>query len=259
MMAASETESLAARAEAMLIRLVEARAEESSQQTRTEIENARARASKITADLHAAKDAIPELTECGVAVDLATPNSLLQEVARARTALRTAATSMVGAQPNEIASRVGSLTVDTALATAERLARSALLGLIRSVERWRQENLPANIAERIVGYSGTSDLLIVRLKHIRGRLEQKVENLDAGQLAQRARQIRDDAAAWAQERPKLDGGRQGRHPDIQRFLLSAATDDTDEGASWDLITPVVAKWLQDHENTANLRVVVLRS
>jgi hypothetical protein len=246
-------EPLGARAEAMLNRLAQAQAEQSSNQTRTEIETAKARASKITADLWAARNAVPELTETGVAVDLATAGSLLQDVSRARTALRTAATSMVGARPDEVASRAKSQSVDTALTTAERLAKSAMAGLTRSVERWRLENLPTNIDERIVGYPGTSDLLIVRLRNIQRRLQQKVENLDGGQLAQRAQQIKGDAATWALERPKLDGGLQERHPEIQKFLRQAVTD---EGASWDLITPVVAEWLKDPENTANLQVVL---
>jgi hypothetical protein len=246
-------ESLADRAEAMLNRLAQAKAEAASQQARTEMETARARASRIAADLRAARDAVPDLTECGVAVDLAVPRSLLQEAPRARTALRTAATSMVGAQPDEVASRVGSQSVDTALATAERLAKLVLAGLTRSVERWRQEILPAEIDERIVAYPGTSDLLVVRLTNIQRRLQQKVENLAADQLVQRAQQIKVDAAAWAQERPQLDTSLQDRHPDVQKFLRQAATD---EGATWTLITPAVADWLEDPENAAGLRVVL---
>ena len=61
------TESLAARAEAMLNRLAEAQAEAASLQARTQIEVARARASRIAAGLRAARDAVPVLDECGVA------------------------------------------------------------------------------------------------------------------------------------------------------------------------------------------------
>jgi hypothetical protein len=247
------TETLAARAEAMLNQLAQAQADAASQQARTEIETARARASRIAADLCAAKDAISVLDECGLAVSLAVPGTLLQETARARTALRTAATSMVGAQPNEVASRAGSHSVDIALAAAERLARSILAGLNRSVDRWRQEILPVGISERIVSYPGTSDALVVRLGNIQRRLQQKVENLAAAQLAQRAQQIKDDAAGWTRERPQLDTGLQGRHPDVLEFLRQAATDG---GASWELITPAVADWLGDSENTASLRVVL---
>lgn len=247
------TESLAARAEAMLNRLAQAKAEAASQQARTEIETARARASRIAADLCAARDAGPDLAKPGVAVDLATPGSLLQEVQRARTALRTAATSMVGAQPDEVASRVRSQSVDTALAVADRLSRAVLVGLNRSVERWREQVLPAGIGERIVAYPGASDALVVRLGNIQRRLQQKVENLPADQLVQRAQQISRDAAAWAQERPRLDAGLEGRHPDVQEFLRQAATD---EGASWHLMTEAVAEWLDDPENTTSLRVVL---
>ena len=247
------TESLATRSEAMLNRLAQAQAEAASQQARTEIEAARARASRVVADLRAAGNAVPILRDCGVTVSPAVSSATLQESARARTALRTAATSMVGAQPEEVASRVRSQSVDAALAGAERLARSVLVGLNRSVERWRQEILPAGIGERLVAYPGTSDALVVRLCNIQRRLLQRVENLVAGQLAQRAQQIRDDAAAWTQERPRLDTGLEGRHPDVQEFLRQAATE---EGAPWHLITPVVRAWLEDAENTVSLRVVL---
>lgn len=247
------TASLEARAEAMLNRLAQAKAEKASQQSRIEVETARARASRIAAELCEARAAVPSLAECGVAVDLVLPGSLLQEVARARMALRTAATSMVGAQPDEVASRVGSQSVDTALTTAQRLAKSVLAGLARSVERWRQDILPSEIGERIVAYPGTSDLLVVRLRNIQCRLQQKVESLDAEQLTRRVLQIKSDTAAWAQEWPKLDTGLQGRHPDVQMFLRQAATD---EGASWTLITPAVTDWLEDPENTVGLRVVL---
>ena len=49
------TESLAARAEAMLNRLAQAQAQAASQQARTEIETARTRANRAAAGLRAAK------------------------------------------------------------------------------------------------------------------------------------------------------------------------------------------------------------
>jgi hypothetical protein len=246
-------ESLASRAETMLNRLAQAKDEAASQQARTEIEAARARASRIAADLCAARDAVPDLAQCGVAVDLAVHDSLLQQVTRARTALRTAATLVVGAQPDEVVGRVTSHSVDAAMASAERLAKSVLAGLIRSVERWRQETLPAKIDERVLAYPGTSDALLVRLQSIQFRLQQKVENLTAEKLVRRAQQIKDDAATWAQERPRLDASLRDRHPEVQEFLRQAATD---EGASWDLITRIVADWLSDPENNASLRVML---
>jgi hypothetical protein len=249
----SATESLAARAEAMLNRLVQAKAEAASQQTRNEIEAARTRASRVMVDLSAARDTASGLAEYGVAVNLATPDAVLQDVIRARTALRRAANSMVGAEPDAVVGRVKSQSVDAALTTAEKLAKSTLAGLIRSVERRRQEVLPAEIGERIMAYPGTSDLLVARLSGIQRRLQQKVENLTAEKLVQRAQQITEDAAAWAQEWPQLETSLHGRHPDVQEFLRQAATD---EGASWELITPAVAEWLTDPENTASLRVVL---
>jgi hypothetical protein len=247
------TESLAARAEAMLNRLAEAQAEAASWQARTQMEVARARASGITDGLRAARDAVPVLEECGVGVGRVMPGTMLQDVVRARTALRAAATSMVGGQPDEIASRIGSQSVDTALGVADKLNKMVLSGLNRSVERWRQEILPAGIGDRIVAYPGTSDHLAVRLENIQRRLQQRVENLAPGQLTQRAHEIMRDAAAWVQERPRLDTSLEDRNPDVREFLLQAATE---EGASWDLITPAVADWLEDPENTVKLRVVL---
>jgi hypothetical protein len=247
------TESLAARAEDMLNRLAQAQAQAVGQQTRTEIETARARASRVAADLREARSAAPVLAECGVTVDTTVPSAVLQEVTRARAALRSSATSMVGALADDVASRVRTQSVDTALASSEKLAKSVLAGLNRSVERRRQELLPAEIGERIVAYPGTSDALVVRLSNIQNRLQRKVENLPAVPLTQRAHEINADAAAWTAERPRLDTGLEGHHPEVQEFLRQAATE---QGASWHLITPAVTAWLDDPENTVSLRVVL---
>jgi hypothetical protein len=160
---------------------------------------------------------------------------------------------MVGADADEVASRVGTQSVNTALATAEKLARLVLAALNRSVERRRQELLPVGIGERIVAYPGTSDALLVRLSNVQYRMQRTVQNLTAEQLTQRAQEINDDAATWATERPVLDTGLEGRHPEVREFLRQAATE---QGASWRLITSAVAAWLDDPENTASLRVVL---
>ena len=98
-----------------------------------------------------------------------------------------------------------------------------------------------------------SDHLVVRLRNLQRRLGRKVDNLTAGDLAQRAQEIRNDVAGWLVERPQLDADLERRHPDIREFLRQAATE---EGAPWHLITPVVANWLKDPENPVNLRVVL---
>jgi hypothetical protein len=246
-------ESLAVRAEAMLNSLAQAQAQAASQQARTEIVTAGARASKVATDLREALSAVPVLAEVGVAVHIAVPSAALQDVTRARTALRSSATSMVGAQADDVAGKLRSQSVDAALVAAEKLAKSVLAGLNRTVEQWRQELLPAGIDERIVAYPGTSEALAVKMRNIQSRLQRKVENLTAGQLTQRAQEINSDLNAWAAERPRLDTGLEGRHPDVQEFLRQAAAE---QGASWDLITPVVASWLKDPENTVNLRVAL---
>lgn len=249
----SASETLAARAEALLISLAQAKAQAASQQAHTEITTARTRASKVALDLREALRAVPSLAEGGVPVHAVVPSSTLQDVTRARTALRSSASAMIGAQAEDVASRVRSQSVDAALAVSEKLARSVLASLNRTVEHWRQELLPAGIDERIVTYPGNSEAVAVKLRNIQGRLQRKVENLTAGQLIQRAQEISADVATWATERPRLDTGLEGRHPDVREFLRHAATE---QGASWDLMTPVVMTWLKDSENTVNLRVVL---
>jgi hypothetical protein len=246
-------ETLVIRAEDMLNRLAQAQAQAASQQTRTEIATARARASRVAVDLREAFSAGPVLAGCGVAADTAVPGTVLQDVTRARTALRASATSMVGATADDVAGRVRTPSVETALATAEKLAKLVLAGLTRAVERRRQELLPAGIGERIVAYPGTSDALAVKLRNIQNRLQHKVENLTTEQLIRRAKEISADAATWEAERPRLDTGLEGRHLQVQEFLRQASSE---QGASWRLITPIVADWLKDPENTPNLWVVL---
>jgi hypothetical protein len=247
------SETLAARAEALLNSLAQAKAQAASQQAHTEITTACTRANKVAIDLREALRAIPLLADGGVSVHAAVPNSTLQDVTRARKALRSSASSMVGAQAEDVASRVRSQSVDAALAVSEKLARSVLASLNRTVDHWRQELLPTGIDERIVAYPGTSEALAVKLRNVQGRLQRKVENLTAGQLAQRVQEITADVAIWTAERPRLNTGLEGRHPDVQEFLRQAAAE---QGASWDLMTPVVVTWLEDPENTVNLRVVL---
>ena len=93
----------------------------------------------------------------------------------------------------------------------------------------------------------------MRLSNVQNRMQRTVQNLTAEQLTQRAQEINDDAATWAAERPLLDTGLEGRHPEVREFLRQAATE---QGASWHLITSAVAAWLDDPENTASLRVVL---
>jgi hypothetical protein len=245
------TESLAARAEAMLNRLGQAEAEAASQQARTEVEVARVRATRVTSDLRAAAEAIPTLEACGIVVGPAASGPLLKEAVRARAALRTAATSMVGAPPIEVAGRARTHSVEISLASAEKLAKSVLNSLNRYVDQWRRDNLPERIDEPVI--SPGSDHLVVRLRNLQRRLERTVDSLTAGDLVQRAQEIKDDAAAWIAERPQLDADLERRHPEVREFLRQAATE---EGAPLYLITPVVATWLKDAENSLDLRVVL---
>jgi hypothetical protein len=246
------TESLAARAETLLNRLAQVQAQQADQDARIEIEKARVRARRSLDVLGDVLRVIPVLAEHGVA-PTAVPGATLSELVKARTALRSTATSIVGAQVDEIASRIRSQSVNSALEAGDRLARFLLASLNRSVEKKRLEIRPDGIDQRIVTYPGTSDALAVRLRRIQFRLQQKVDGLSTSELEQRFSDIISDAASWAADRPQLDSSLEGQHPEVREFLRQAATED---GIPWHLITSAVQKWLCDPENTVNLRVVL---
>ena len=246
--------SLAARAEALLNRLAQVEAQEADRQARLEIETARLRASSSREALKDALGVIPVLAESGVA-PTADPRASTRERpgrgADGHCGQRPPV--IVGAPVGEIASRVRSNSVNNALETAEKFSRSLESALNRSVEKKRQEILPAEIDQPIIAYPGASDALAARLERLQTLLQRKVENLPPGELAQRLQDIVSAAASWTADRPRLDEGLDRQHPEVQEFLRQAATE---EGAPWSLITPVVQAWLADPENTANLRVVL---
>ena len=147
--------SLAARAEAVLNQLAQVEAQEADRQARLEIENARQRASSSRQALKDALDAIPVLAEFGVPAP-PIPSQTLTDLAAARRTLRTAATAIVGAPVDVIARRVRSSSVNQALETAEKTRRYLDSALNRSVEKKRQEILPAGIDKPMIHYPGAS-------------------------------------------------------------------------------------------------------
>ena len=140
-----------------------------------------------------------------------------------------------------------------ALEAAEKTRRYLDAALNRSVERRRQEILPAGIGEPIVAYPGASDALVARLEQLQSRLQRRSRTSRRATGAAGTADHRRCGRVWAAERPRLDTGLEGHHPEVQEFLRQAATE---EGAPWRFITPVVGGWLDDPENTANLRVVL---
>ena len=244
--------SLAARAEVLLNRLAQVEAQEADRQARLEIENARQRASNSRQALKDALDAIPVLAESGVTAP-PIPGQTLSDLAAARRTLRTAATTIVGAPVDVIASRVRSSSVNQALEAAEKTRRYLDSALNRSVEKKRQEILPAGIDKPVIHYPGASYTLVAQLERLQTQLQRKVENLAPGELAQRLQLLVGAAESWTAERPRLDEGLDRQHPEVRDFLRQAATED---GAPWSLLTPVVQQWLGDPENTASLRIVL---
>jgi hypothetical protein len=246
--------SLAARAEVVLNQLAQVEAQEADRQARLEIENARQRASGSRQALKDAQDAIPVLAESGVPTP-PIPGQTLTDLAAARRTLRKAATDVVGVSVNEIARRVRSRSVNQALETAEKYSRYLDSALNRSVEKKRQEILPADIDKPVIHYPGVSFRLVAQLERLKSQLQRKVENLAPGDLAERLQALIGAAETWTTERPRLDEGLDRQHPEVRAFLRQAATED---GAPWSLLTPVVQQWLGDPENTASLRIVLRR-
>lgn len=246
------TESLAARAETLLNRLAQVEAQEADQQARMDVERARARASRSRVALEDSLGLIPVLAEHGVTLSRG-PGTGVPDLVKAKAALRSTATAIVGAPVSDVASRTRSPSVNSALETAEKLAKSLLADLNRSVDRMRQKILPEGIEQAIVVYPGASDALAVKLRRIQSRLQLKVDGLSASLLEQRFREMIADAASWAADRPRLDSSLEGQHPEVREFLRQAVTE---KGAPWHLITPEVRTWLSDSENTVNLSVVL---
>jgi hypothetical protein len=245
-------QSLAERAESLLNRLAQVEAQEANQQARSEIEKTRLRASRSHEALEDALRVIPALAESGITPSKI-PDPRLADLAKARTALRSGATAVVGSPVGDVASRIRSQSVNDALETADKFARFLEADLNRSVDRKRLQIQPDGIEQPIVVYPGASDALAARLRGIQSRLRRKVDALSPSQLEQWLQSIIRDAAAWTADRPLLDRGLEAQHPEVQEFLREAATE---EGASWRLITPTVQTWLHDQENAVNLRVVL---
>jgi hypothetical protein len=246
--------SLAARAEVLLNRLAQVEAQESDRQARLEIEKARQRAGSSRQALKDAMDVIPVLVECGVTRPQI-PGQTLSDLAGARRTMRTAATTIVGAPVNVIASRVRSSSVNQALEAAERFSRYLNSALNRSVEKKRLEILPPGIDQPIILYPGASYTVAAQLELLQTRLQRKVENVAPGDLAQRIQDLVGAAESWTENRPRLDEGLDRQHPEVRDFLRQAASP---EGIPWPQLTPVVQAWLADPENTANLRIVLRR-
>lgn len=245
-------QSLAGRAEVLLNRLAQVQAQEADQHARSEIERARSRANMSRQALDNALRAIPKLAGYGIARPPVS-DATATELAKARTALRSAATSIIGAPLGEVAARIRTQSVNNALDSSERFTRNLVAGLNRTVDKKRQEIQPVGIDKPIVPYPGVSDVLIARLERIKTQLQRPLDSLDPDALVHRFQDILSAAESWKADRRQLDESLQREHPEVRKFLGQAATD---EGARWDLITPSVKDWLSNPENTVNMRIVL---
>lgn len=247
------TGSFVSRAERLLNRLGQVQAQREDAKARAVVEAARTRANRSRQALNQVIRVTPGLVERGELTPPVLSATVRGDVVKARTALRTTASSIVGAEVGEIASRIGSQSVHHALEVGEKLVRSMTADLNKLVEKRRQALLPTGIDQPIVTYPGVSLLLVTKLQGAQRRLGMKVDSLNPDQLEQRLDEILRDAGIWAQDRPLLDRGLEDQHPDIKEFLRQATTE---AGAPWSLVTPTVSDWLSNPENTSSLRIVL---
>lgn len=242
---------LADRAENVLIKLSAAVAGQKNADAVTKIENARQRAKEGRAVLHSLLAALPDLESAGVAKPTLTA-ARSKEVAKARQTLKTTATSIVGKDIEEIASRVSTATIDGYLNLAENLHRSLLTEINRAVDRRRIELLPDRIAEPIVSFPGIPYSNILALRRIQMTLQTPVAGLlSTDDVLRRLKEIQAGVTEWNEKRPLLDQAAQAQPADVKRFMTAAASE---EGASWDLVTDGVRDWLALEDHAASIRI-----
>ncbi|WP_156758348.1 hypothetical protein [Actinokineospora pegani] len=245
--------ALAARARKLLDRLGQVMEGEADVHVRTSVESAAGRARSSREALSAIDAALPRLREHGIAPE-GLPAELIRSATNARTALRTAATNVASDDPRNAARRVGTDTVDRALESAEKVVRSLNDSLAKSAERWRLGVLPQGVNQPVTSYPGVSDALVISLRRIQTKLTARFDgSRGAAAFPDWVDEILELAARWERDRPVLEKALQDHHPEVVAFLRQAATE---AGASWDLITPSVQKWLADPGHTTGLKVVL---
>ncbi|MGV0718642.1 hypothetical protein ABQE93_24885 [Mycolicibacterium sp. XJ662] len=247
----STRSTLADRAENVLIKLSAVVASQKNAAAVNKIENVRQRAKESRKSLHSVLAAFPDLESGGVAKPTLTA-AKRKEIAKARQTLKTTATTIVGKDVEDIASRVSTATVDGYLNLAENLYRSLLADIGRAVDRRRCELLPDRIGEPIVSYPGVPYSNILALKRIQTSLQTPVDGLgsvDEGR--RRLKEILEAVAEWNEKRPLLDQAAQSQPAEVKRFMAAAASE---EGASWDLLTDAVRDWLAREDHAESIRI-----
>jgi hypothetical protein len=242
-------ELLATRAETLRTRLAHARGQEADAAARATIEAGTRRARITRETLTAVAEAIPGLRALGVSTPTVRKADR-DDLAKARTNLRRAASDVVGSEPPEVARRIGSATVNAALESSERASRYLATGLGKAAEARRRELLPDQIGDPIVAIPGAKDSLVARLRRIQARLTTPIDGLAVPELEPRLRAVQMDALTWTDERPLLDKPLEVMHPDVRLFLKEASGDN---GAPWSRVSPAVREWLDNPEQSASIR------
>ncbi|MEV6638465.1 hypothetical protein [Amycolatopsis sp. NPDC051371] len=246
------TPSLATRARRLIEHLGDVKEREQDQQARSIVESVSARSQVCRRRLSATTDAVQDLERHEIPFPTL-QRTLLNDIPAAKRTLRTTATTIERTDPRASAERARSQSVDSALATCERIAKELELHLARAAKLRRQQLLPADIQSPVHGYSGVSEALVVRLQSLQRTLQAPLPEMAVDKLVASLDRIAAQAEQWTREHPLLEAALEKHHPEIKEFLRLAATEG---GAPWSAITPSVSQWLSDPANTADLKVVL---
>jgi hypothetical protein len=168
----------------------------------------------------------------------------LDAARRARTILRTSATRLdaPGLSDDDTISVLGGKALEDSIQTAESIIDRAATRIRKALVDERNSALPADINAPIPDVPGQYGRR-VRLDGCRQRLQSPIE-LTRGELtphgveqviAARTKR-REDVDFWQREHPMVLEALAKEEPEVQRFLLAAASDD---GASLAQLTPAV--------------------
>lgn len=246
------SQPLAERANMLRTLLAQTREREQDADAWNRIQTAREQAKQGREALLSAIAALARLEAAGVSRPNL-PRAKAESIVKSRRTLRGTATNITGVETGDMAKKVSTASVNQALGTAEDTARWLVTEMNRAVDRKRLELLPRNITDRVIRYPGVEYSVIVGLEWRQKLLQATVSGVAASDLPKRMEDILEAVKYWDAKWPLLDQVRRAQHPDVERFLDAAASD---EGASWVLITDVVRDWIASEENADSLKITL---
>jgi len=243
--------SLADRAETTLIRLTAVLTDKKNAEAVSRIENVRQRAKVARENLNALLTALPAMEAAGVARPQL-PSAKSKDLAKARQAFKTTASSVAGKEVDDIASRVSTATFDSYLGLAENLYNILLAQLNKAVDARRIELSPDKISEPIVALPGVAYSDILALQRIQRTFQTPVAGLaSVSELLKRLKEFETAVEEWAEKRPRLDEATQTQPEQVRRFIAAATSE---EGAPWELLTDEVRDWLSIGDHSDSIRI-----